>query len=463
MIQLLSPLTILSPLDGRYHAQTCSLRNIFSEFSLLKYRIKIEIHWLIKLSDLSEIKALPPFNITERNFLNNLITNFNIKDAEYIKKIEKITNHDLKSVEYFLKEKISLIPNLKKKANEFIHFACTSDDINNLSYGLMLINTKKTIILPMWLDIINKIKEFSVSYRNVPMLSRTHGQPATPSTVGKEMANFAYRLVRQFNQLKTIKILGKMNGAVGNYNAHVMAYPEINWQKFNKEFVKSLGISWNPYTTQIEPHDYIAEMSNCITRFNTILINFNQNMWGYISLNYFKQKYKTNEIGSSTMPHKINPIDFENSEGNLGLSNAIFNHFSSKLPISRWQRDLSDSTVLRNLGVAIGYSVIAYQSMLNGMNKLILNQEHLFQEINEHWIILSEAIQIIMRKYNIPQAYERTKDFFGIERNINIDTISAFIDSLPLPYIEKNRLKNITPSDYIGLASEIANDITKIT
>lgn len=462
MIQILSPLTMISPLDGRYHNRTHSLRSIFSEFSLLKFRIQIEINWLLKLSDSSEITELSSFNKTERDFLNNLIANFNITDAEYIKKIEKITNHDLKAIEYFLKEKINTLPNFKKKVSEFIHFACTSDDINNLSYGLMLLYTKKVIILPIWLKIINKIKTFSINYKNIPLLSRTHGQPASPSTVGKEMANIAYRLIRQFHQLKDTKILGKMNGAVGNYNAHVIAYPKINWQKFNKEFVTSLGISWNPYTTQIEPHDYIAEISNCITRFNTILINFNQDIWGYISLNYFQQKRNDNEIGSSTMPHKINPIDFENAEGNLGLSNAIFNYFSSKLPISRWQRDLSDSTVLRNLGVAFGYSMISYQSTLNGMNKLILNEECLSKSINNNWIVLSEAIQIIMRKYNIHQSYERTKQFIFTEKNINFDTISAFIDSLPLPEIEKKRLKKITPSNYIGLASEMANNIITI-
>lgn len=462
MIQILSPLTTISPLDGRYHHQTCSLREIFSEFSLLKFRIQIEIYWLLKLSDAPEIIELPSFNLTERDFLNNLITTFNISDAEHIKKIEKITNHDLKAIEYFLKEKMNTLPNLKKKVNEFIHFACTSDDINNLAYGLMLMYTKKMIILPLWLEIINKIKEFSVNYKDTPLLSRTHGQPASPSTVGKEMANVAYRLIRQFNQLKSTKILGKMNGAVGNYNAHVIAYPKIDWQKFNEEFVKSLGISWNPYTTQIEPHDYIAEISHCVTRFNTILINFNQDMWGYISLNYFQQKYNNKEIGSSTMPHKINPIDFENSEGNLGLSNAIFNYFSAKLPISRWQRDLSDSTVLRNLGVAIGYSIVSYQNILKGMNKLILNEKHLSKVINQNWIVLSEAIQIIMRKYNIHQSYERTKKFIFTTKPINLNTISIFIDSLPLPEIEKNKLKKITPSNYVGLASKIANDIVKI-
>lgn len=459
---VLSPLTAISPIDGRYYNQTSSLRKIFSEFGLLKFRIQIEIRWLQKLSNTTEIIEVPLFTIDEQYFLDNLIANFNISDAKRIKKIEKITNHDLKSIEYFLQEKITVYPILKKKINTFIHFACTSEDINNLAYGLMLLHAKTIIILPTWLQIINKIKKFSLNYKDIPLLSKTHGQPASPTTVGKEMANFAYRLIRQYNQFEAIKILGKMNGAVGNYNAHVVAYPNINWQKLNKDFVQSLGISWNPYTTQIEPHDYIAEISNCITRFNTILINFNQNMWHYISLKYFKQKNNKKEIGSSTMPHKINPINFENSEGNLGLSNAIFNHFSEKLPKSRYQRDLSDSTVLRNLGIALGYSVIAYQNILNGMNKLIVNKEFLLNEVNQHWIVLSEAIQTIMRRYNIHNAYEHTKKFIFNVNAVNIDSVKIFIESLPLPITEKKRLQQMTPSNYIGLAEILAKDIMKI-
>lgn len=462
MTQLLSPLTTISPLDGRYNTQTHAIRKIFSEFSLLKFRVQIEIYWLLKLSNASLIIELPKLNLVERTFLNNLIVNFDINDAKYIKKIEQITNHDLKAIEYFLKEKIKTLPNFEKKVSEFIHFACTSDDINNLAYGLMLIDAKKKILLPIWLTIINKIKEFSINYKNIPLLSRTHGQPASPSTIGKEMANFAYRLMRQLHQLKSIKILGKMNGAVGNYNAHIIAYPQINWQKFNEEFVTSLGISWNPYTTQIEPHDYIAELSNCIVRFNTILINFNQDIWGYIALQYFITYKHDHEIGSSTMPHKVNPIDFENSEGNLGLSNAILNYFSKKLPISRWQRDLSDSTVLRNLGVAIGYSIVAYQSILKGMNRLILNEKYVLQEVNKNWIVLGEAIQVIMRKYNIHQSYECTKKFIFNTKDINYNTITTFIDSLPLPITEKEKLKNMTPAIYIGLAANLAYDINKI-
>lgn len=460
---LFSPLTAISPIDGRYYDRTHSLRKIFSEFSLLKFRVQIEVYWLKKLSNTIEILEVPSFNSTECAFLDNLIIKFNLSDAEQIKKIEKNTNHDLKAVEYFLQEKLNALPMFKKKINTFIHFACTSEDINNLAYGLMLNHAKQIIILPIWLNIINEIKKLSVNYKHIPILSRTHGQPASPSTVGKEMANFAYRLIRQYNQLKSIKILGKMNGVVGNYNAHVIAYPKINWRKFNEDFVESLGISWNPYTTQIEPHDYIAEMSNCITRFNTILINFNQDIWHYISLKYFNQTNNKKIIGSSTMPHKINPINFENSEGNLGLSNAIFNHFASKLPISRYQRDLSDSTVLRNLGIAIGYSIIAYQNALEGITKLVINKELLLKEVNKNWIILSEAIQTIMRRHHIQDAYEQTKNFIFNTNNINADSINIFIESLPLPIAEKIRLKKMIPSDYIGLAEDLANAITTIT
>lgn len=457
----LSPLTVVSPIDGRYYTQTDALRSIFSEFSLLKFRVKIEIHWLQKLAHTTAIKEIPPFTQIEYNFLNKLVVNFNIKDAERIKEIEQIIQHDIKAIEYFLKEKISILPNLKK-IREFIHFACTSDDINNLAYGLMLTNAKKTILLPIWKQIINEIKKMSINYKDIPLLSRTHGQPATPSTIGKEMANIAYRLIRQYNQLKSIKILGKMNGAVGNYNAHTIAYPEINWRKFSKEFVTSLGIEYNPYTTQIEPHDYIAELSDCITRFNTILIDFNRDIWGYISLNYFKQHHNKISIGSSTMPHKVNPIDFENSEGNLGLANAIFNHFSEKLPISRWQRDLSDSTVLRSLGMAIGYALIAYHSVLKGIKTLIVNKKYVLNELNKHWPVLSEAIQTVMRRYNIHKSYEDTKKFID-STDINPEKIKNFIESLPLPTTEKIRLQKITPTDYIGLAAEMANEIDDIT
>lgn len=451
---------MISPIDGRYYKQTDSIRNIFSEYGLLKFRVQIEIRWFQKLSNTHMIKEIPTFTNVEHDFLNQIIINFNLKDAKKIKKIENITNHDIKSIEYFLKEKINVLPKLKQ-SKEFIHFACTSDDINNLAYGLMLNNTLKKVILPIWKKIIDTLKQLSVDYNNVPLLSRTHGQPATPSTIGKEIANITYRLIRQYNQLKSIKILGKMNGAVGNYNAHIVAYPEIDWHKFSKEFVTSLGMTWNPYTTQIEPHDYIAEISDCIARFNTILINFNRDMWGYISLNYFKQNHITKNIGSSTMPHKINPIHFENSEGNLGLANSMFHHFSTKLPISRWQRDLSDSTVLRSLGVAIGYACIAYHNILQGIKNIKINKEHLLNELNQHWSVLSEAIQIVMKRYHIHAAYEKTKKEF-CNKDVNPTTINTFIESLPLPKIEKIRLQNITPSKYVGLAAELAKKIIHI-
>lgn len=456
----LTTLTVISPIDGRYHQQTNSLRSIFSEYGLLKFRIQIEIRWFQKLADTQTIKEIPTLTNEENAFLNQLITNFNLQDAKKIKKIEKTTNHDLKSIEYFIKEKIDTLPTLKN-SKEFVHFACTSEDINNLAYGLMLKSTIKNIILPIWKKITNKIKTLSVNYSNIPMLSRTHGQPATPSTIGKETANFTYRLIRQYHQLKSIKILGKINGAVGNYNAHIAAYPKIDWYKFSEEFVTSLGIAWNPYTTQIEPHDYIAEISDCIARFNTILINFNRDIWSYISLNYFMQNKIISEIGSSTMPYKINPINFENSEGNLGISNAILNHFSHKLPISRWQRDLSDSTVLRNLGVAIGYALIAYHSVLKGINTLKINKKDILTDLNKHWLILSEAIQTIMRRYNIPESYEKTKKILCIS-NINLKTINEFIESLPIPKSEKTRLKKITPTNYIGLAEKMAKNIVHI-
>lgn len=456
----LSVLTTISPIDGRYYQQTNSLRNIFSEYGLLKFRIQIEIRWFQKLANTQIITEIPTLTNEENTFLNQLIINFNLQDAKEIKKIEQTINHDLKSIEYFIKEKMKILPTLKNYT-EFIHFACTSDDINNLAYGLMLKYTIKNIILPMWKKIIDKIKKLSVNYSHIPMLSRTHGQPASPSTIGKETANFAYRFIRQYHQLKSIKILGKINGAVGNYNAHIAAYPKINWHKFSEEFVTSLGMTWNPYTTQIEPHDYIAEISDCIARFNTILINFNRDIWSYISLNYFIQNKIVTNIGSSTMPHKVNPIDFENSEGNLGIANAILNHFSKKLPISRWQRDLSDSTVLRNLGVAIGYALIAYHSVLKGIDTLKINEKNILTDLNQHWLVLSEAIQTTMRRYNIPESYEKTKKNVCIP-NANVKTINAFIESLAIPQSAKIRLKNITPTNYIGLAEKIAKKIKHI-
>ncbi|OCG43866.1 adenylosuccinate lyase [Gilliamella sp. Choc4-2] len=453
----LSSLTALSPIDGRYGDKTIELRTIFSEYGLLKYRVQVEIRWLQKLASQAEILEVPALSQLALDHLNKIIEQFNKKDALRIKEIEKTTNHDVKAVEYFLKEKVSTNEELRA-INEFIHFACTSEDINNLSYALMLKTAKDTILVPYWKKVIDKIVSQAKVHRDIPLLSRTHGQPATPSTVGKEFANVAYRLQRQLNQLESIEILGKANGATGNYNAHIAAYPEVNWHKFSKEFVNSLGLKWNPYTTQIEPHDYIAEFFDCVARFNTIMIDFNRDVWGYIALNHFKQKTIAGEIGSSTMPHKVNPIDFENSEGNLGIANAIMGHLGSKLPISRWQRDLSDSTVLRNLGVGIGYAIIAYQSTLKGLNKLEVNYDHLLEELNCNWEVLAEPIQTVMRRYSIEKPYEKLKEFTRGKR-VNAKEIKQFIDSLDLPEIEKTRLKQLMPANYIGYAANFVDNL----
>ncbi|XOD70450.1 MAG: adenylosuccinate lyase [Sodalis sp. (in: enterobacteria)] len=453
----LSSLTAVSPIDGRYSDISSSLRAIFSEFGLLKFRVQVEVRWLQKLASFEPLKEVPPFNDNEKGYLDAIVTNFKVADAERIKNIEYTTNHDLKAVEYFLKEKMAALPALWT-VREFIHFACTSEDINNLSYALMLSTAREAILLPAWRKIIDGVKTLAERYRDIPLLSRTHGQPATPSTLGKEMANVAYRMMRQYLQLEQVEILGKINGAVGNYNAHMVAYPEVNWHRFSEEFVTGLGISWNPYTTQIEPHDYIAEIFDCVARFNTIVIDFDRDVWGYIALNHFKQRPVASEISSSTMPHKINPIDFENSEGNLGLANSIMNHLSAKLPISRWQRDLTDSTVLRNLGVGIGYALIAYRSTLKGISKLEVNHLHLLAELDNNWEVLAEPIQTVMRRYGIEKPYEKLKEFTRGKR-VDSEGIKAFIDSLPLPKTEKFRLKMLTPANYIGRAATMVDEL----
>lgn len=453
----LTSLTAISPIDGRYSNSTILLRSIFSEFSFLKYRLNIEVQWFKKIINMSEVLKIKNINSKNIFLLDEIVNNFNEKDAIYIKNIEKKTNHDIKSLEYFLKEKISQYNDFSSIL-EFVHFGCTSEDINNIAYALMLKDARDKIILPVWNKIISVLKRMVFKYQSIPVLSLTHGQPATPSTIGKEIANFYFRIKRQYVKLKNIEIFGKMNGSTGNYNAHLAAYPDINWHEVSRKFVTSLGIHWNAYTTQIEPHDYIAELFSCISLFNTILIDFNRDVWGYISLNYFTQKLIDCEIGSSIMPHKVNPIDFENSEGNLGLSNALMHHMITKLPISRWQRDLSDSTVLRNLGVAISYSVIAYSSLLLGVNKLEINEIQLLKNLNQNWSILSEPIQTVMRRYGIKNAYEKLKDLTrGKEINKNI--IHAFIASLDIPDKEKKRLKKLTPANYIGYASQIMNEI----
>ncbi|HHF1624905.1 TPA: adenylosuccinate lyase [Haemophilus influenzae] len=454
----LSTLTALSPLDGRYQDKVTPLRAIFSEFGLMKFRVAVEVRWLQKLASTTDITEVSPFSTQANAFLDGIVANFNETDAARIKEIERTTNHDVKAVEYFLKEKIQNEVELVK-VSEFIHFACTSEDINNLSHALMLSTARDEVILPEWKKLIDEITRLAEEYKTIPLLSRTHGQPASPSTVGKEMANVVYRLKRQFKQLQNAEILGKINGAVGNYNAHLSAYPSIDWHKFSEEFVTSLGIQWNPYTTQIEPHDYIAEFFDAVVRFNTIIIDFDRDLWGYIALNHFKQRTIAGEIGSSTMPHKVNPIDFENSEGNLGLANAVMTHLGQKLPISRWQRDLTDSTVLRNLGVGLGYCLLAYASTRKGISKLEVNQPHLLEELNQNWEVLAEPIQTVMRRYGIEKPYEKLKELTRGKR-VTEQAMREFIDKLAIPQEEKLRLQKLTPATYIGAAVELVEKLS---
>lgn len=454
---IVSALTALSPLDGRYQDKVTPLRAIFSELGLMKFRVTVEVRWLQKLAATAEIAEVPAFSAQANVFLDAIVANFNEADAARIKEIERTTNHDVKAVEYFLKEKIQSETELAQ-VSEFIHFACTSEDINNLSHALMLSTARDEVILPEWKKLIDEIARLADEYKTIPLLSRTHGQPASPSTVGKEMANVVYRLRRQFKQLQNAEILGKINGAVGNYNAHLSAYPNINWHQFSEEFVTSLGIQWNPYTTQIEPHDYIAEFFDAVVRFNTIIIDFDRDLWGYIALNHFKQRTIAGEIGSSTMPHKVNPIDFENSEGNLGLANAVMTHLAQKLPISRWQRDLTDSTVLRNLGVGLGYCLIAYASTRKGISKLEVNQPHLLEELDQNWEVLAEPIQTVMRRYGIEKPYEKLKELTRGKR-VTEQAMHEFIESLAIPQEEKARLQQLTPATYIGAAVELVEQL----
>ncbi len=453
----LNALTALSPIDGRYQDKASALRPIFSEFGLLKFRVTVEVRWLQKLASHAQINEVSALSKEANDYLNHIVENFSLEDAERIKTIERTTNHDVKAVEYFLKEKSETLPELAQ-ISEFIHFACTSEDINNTSHALMLKTAREEVLLPEWKKVIDAVVELANRYKDIPLLSRTHGQPASPTTIGKEMANVAYRLKRQYNQLENLEILAKINGAVGNYNAHLSAYPEINWHTFSQEFVESLGVTWNPYTTQIEPHDYIAEYFDCVARFNTIVIDFDRDMWGYIALNHFKQRTVAGEIGSSTMPHKVNPIDFENSEGNLGLANAVMSHLGQKLPISRWQRDLTDSTVLRNLGVGLGYALIAYASTLKGISKLEVNEQHLRDELDQNWEVLAEPIQTVMRRYGIEKPYEKLKELTRGKR-VDGEAMRQFIDGLALPQAEKDRLKQMTPASYIGYAVELVEKL----
>ncbi|MDO9180190.1 MAG: adenylosuccinate lyase [Agitococcus sp.] len=449
---MLSTLTALSPIDGRYASKADSLRPWFSEFGLIRARVIVEVRWLQQLSQNSNIHEVPEFSAEANVFLNQLVDNFSESDAEWIKHKERTTNHDVKAVEYFLKDKVSAIPELQA-VNEFIHFACTSEDINNLSHGLML-KAGRDIALTQMSAVYQAIRELAHSFADMPMLSRTHGQTASPTTLGKEMANVAYRLGRQLKQIESVEILGKINGAVGNYNAHYSAYPDLDWQTIAQQFVEGLGLQFNPYTTQIEPHDYIAELFDGMKRFNTILIDFNRDVWGYISLGYFKQRLKDGEVGSSTMPHKVNPIDFENSEGNLGLANAILAHLGEKLPISRWQRDLTDSTVLRNLGVGLAHSMIAYESALKGIGKLEVNPARVAGDLDSAWEVLAEPIQTVMRRYGISEPYEKLKAFTR-GKVITATDIQAFIDTealATLPDSAKAELRALTPANYIGNA-----------
>ena len=451
----LTALNALSPLDGRYQSKLDELRPFFSEYALIKHRAWVEVEWLKALSAAKELQEIAPFSVATIKELDAAIVNFSEADAAQVKAIEARTNHDVKALEYWLKEKFQNNKGLQK-ASEFIHFACTSEDINNLSHGLMLKSARDSVMLPFLATLIKRLTELATELAETPMLSRTHGQTASPTTLGKELANVVYRLQRQEKQLKNNEILGKINGAVGNFNAHLSAYPEFDWGNFAKNFVQNLGLVYNPMTIQIEPHDYMAELYDCLSRINTILIDLNRDIWGYISVGYFKQKVKAGEIGSSTMPHKVNPIDFENSEGNLGLANAVLCHMAEKLPVSRWQRDLTDSTVLRNMGVAFGYTLLGYDSCLRGLNKLEANFEKLAEDLDNSWEVLAEPIQTVMRRYGLENPYEQLKELTRGKGGINKASLHAFISTLNIPTDAKKALLEMTPASYIGKAVELA-------
>lgn len=453
----LSQLTAISPIDGRYGSKTENLQPIFSEYGLIRHRVLVEVRWLQALAANTQIEEVPAFSDDANKLLDGLVDNFQLVYAQRVKDIEKTTNHDVKAVEYFIKEHVKANKEINA-VNEFIHFACTSEDINNLSYALMLREARNQVLLPLMDNIIKEIKDMAHTFANISILSRTHGQPASPSTLGKEMANVAYRLERQRQQVIAVPILGKINGAVGNYNAHLSAYPNIDWQQFAEKFVVSLGLDWNPYTIQIEPHDYIAEFFHAVERFNTIIIDFARDIWAYISIGYFKQKTVAGEIGSSTMPHKVNPIDFENAEGNLGIANAVLQHLAAKLPISRWQRDLTDSTVLRNLGVGIAHSTIAYEALLKGISKLEVNEAQLAEDLDNNWEVLAEPIQTVMRRYGVENPYEKLKELTRGQK-VNGESMRAFINTLDIPKDEIQRLLDLTPGNYIGNAIEQAKKI----
>jgi adenylosuccinate lyase len=454
----LSSLTAVSPVDGRYAGKTSALRPIFSEFGLIRCRVQVEVRWLQRLAAHSGVPEVAPFSAEANALLDQLAENFQLEHAERVKEFERTTNHDVKAVEYLLKEQAKQQPELAK-VNEFIHFACTSEDINNLSHALMLREGRDDVLLPLMRQLADAIRALAVEHADVPMLSRTHGQPASPTTLGKELANVVYRLERQIAQVAAVPLLGKINGAVGNYNAHLSAYPDIDWEANAREFIeRDLGLTWNPYTTQIEPHDYIAELFDAVARFNTILVDFDRDIWGYISLGYFKQRTVAGEIGSSTMPHKVNPIDFENSEGNLGIANALLQHLASKLPISRWQRDLTDSTVLRNLGVGFAHSVIAYEASLKGIGKLELNAARIAEDLDSCWEVLAEPIQTVMRRYAIENPYEKLKELTR-GKGISPEALQTFIEGLDMPAEAKEALRKLTPAAYIGNAAAQAKRV----
>jgi adenylosuccinate lyase len=453
----LTELSALSPLDGRYASKTDALRPILSEAGFMHHRVKVEIAWLLALSE-AGLDELKPFSTESKVRLQKLAAEFTEQDAARIKAIEATTNHDVKAVEYWLKEKVQGDPELVA-ASEFIHFACTSEDINNTSHGMMLHTARDTVLLPALDKLIERLSEIAHQHADMPMMSRTHGQPASPTTMGKEIANVVARLRRAQQAIATVEILGKMNGAVGNYNAHLSAYPKVDWQAFAREVVEQrLGLTFNPYTIQIEPHDYIAELFDAIARANTILIDLSRDVWGYISLGFFKQKTKAGEIGSSTMPHKVNPIDFENAEGNLGMANAVLRHMAEKLPISRWQRDLTDSTVLRNIGVGFGYTLLAYDSCLRGLNKLEANPARMVEDLDQNWEVLAEPVQTVMRRYGIENPYEQLKELTR-GKGISQAALREFIQGLAIPQDAKDRLLAMTPATYIGLAAQLAKDI----
>ncbi len=453
----LSTLTAISPIDGRYGDKTANLRALFSEYALIRQRVRVEVRWLQALAQHAGIPEVPALSSHALNILEGITDNFSVEDAQRVKNIERTTNHDVKAVEYFLKEKIAGNAELEA-LSEFFHFACTSEDINNLAYALMLREARTQALLPLMDELIDSLRGRAHQYADQPMLARTHGQPASPTTLGKELANVVARLKRQRAQLVAVPLLGKINGAVGNYNAHLASYPELDWTTMAREFVTGLGLEWNAYTTQIEPHDYVAEFFDALARFNTIVIDFCRDVWSYISIGYFKQKTVAGEVGSSTMPHKVNPIDFENAEGNLGIANALFDHLAAKLPISRWQRDLSDSTVLRNLGVGVAYSTIAYQSCLKGIGKLEIDAQRLDDDLDHNWEVLAEAIQTVMRRHGVEKPYEKLKE---LTRGQRLDRVAmqAFINTLALPDEAKARLLELTPASYIGNAARQARDI----